>query len=164
MHKPIEETLCMVKCVLCYLKGIVYHGLFLPTITSLALRAYSNVDDCTSTIVCPLYYWSGIISWSSRLQHNRLWRRNITHFLWLLHEQIGICSPLCEFKLPVSFVSGLFCDNICKRQSNFLISDGTYFARYKVSRVDFQVLQVSPHVFFTNHFREIMLLCAKMAK
>jgi len=76
MHKPTQLHWQVVKRLLCYLKGTIYHGLSLTCSTSTTLSAFSdsnwagNPDDRTSTTVYILFLGGNFISWASRKQRS----------------------------------------------------------------------------------------------
>ncbi|KAJ9560958.1 hypothetical protein OSB04_006118 [Centaurea solstitialis] len=74
MHSPTETHWQALKQVLRYLKGTIYHGLFLTRGSSMDLKAFSDSDwgglECggRSTTAYLLYLGSNVISWRSARQ------------------------------------------------------------------------------------------------
>ncbi|KAL3520545.1 hypothetical protein ACH5RR_018694 [Cinchona calisaya] len=72
VHCPTNLHWQATKCILRYLFGTVYHGLFLAKSTSLTLSVFSDadrggsLDDHKSTSGYALYVGSNLVSWGSQ--------------------------------------------------------------------------------------------------
>ncbi|XP_071705379.1 uncharacterized mitochondrial protein AtMg00810-like [Rutidosis leptorrhynchoides] len=75
MHSPSEEHWNSIKRLLRYLKGTIYHGLFLCRGKSLTLQAFSDSDwggtneFVRSTTGYNLYLGGNVISWKSSVKN-----------------------------------------------------------------------------------------------
>jgi hypothetical protein len=71
---PTDAHWQLMKCILRYLHGTLYHGLHLKASPHLNLNAYNDTnwtgcpDDRRSTISYEIYLGSNIVSWSSKKQ------------------------------------------------------------------------------------------------
>ncbi|XP_057745218.1 uncharacterized mitochondrial protein AtMg00810-like [Arachis stenosperma] len=106
--------------VLCYIKGILFHGLYFFTHSSLSLQAYSDADwagDPTyrrSTTGYCLFFGDSLISW--RVKKQMFIARSSTEakyraFADTTSEVVSICWLLEDFGAPQSSPIDVFCDN-----------------------------------------------------
>ena len=105
MHQPTTDHWVAIKRLLCYLSGIINHGILLHHQSNLPHHAFSDVDwasnkdDYTSTSVYLVYLGRKPISWSSKKQHTLA--RSSTEAGYRLVASIAvelrwICSLLTE--------------------------------------------------------------------
>lgn len=121
MHVPTENHFVAIKCILCYLKGTMHHGLQLYHDSLPSLYAFMDVDwvGCLdtrhSTSGFCLFYGCSLISWSSKKQSTiahssveaeyRVLANAVVEVLWV--QQL-----LPELHLFLPSAPTVFCDNL----------------------------------------------------
>ncbi|GLT39437.1 hypothetical protein SLA2020_136260 [Shorea laevis] len=120
MTAPRSTHYVAVLCIICYVKGTLFHGLHFFANSSLVLHAYSDADwagdpsNYRSTTGYYLFLSNSLISWWSKKQtipsrsnieaEYRAFGDTTSEFLslWWLLEDMGIPQP---------FSTDLYCDN-----------------------------------------------------
>lgn len=120
MHSPSELHWTALKRVLRYLKGTIYHGLFLHKGCPFQLKAFSdsdwggNSDDFRSTTAYIIYLGSNPISWKSARQKSVSRSSSEAEYKAVANttaEIMWIQNVLHEFGVKLPHPPSLFCDN-----------------------------------------------------
>ncbi|CAL8167524.1 unnamed protein product [Prunus armeniaca] len=144
MHQPSNIHWQALKRLLHYLKGIIYHGLFLKCSCTTTLSAFSNAywdgnrDDRTSTTAYIVYLGGNLISWSSYKQ--QVIARSSTKVKYCVvactaAELAWIKSLLRKLGVMPSSMLAISCDNI---GSTFYCANPVLHSCMKHIDIDFQ--------------------------
>lgn len=147
MHKPTANHWTAAKRLLRYLKGTIFHGLFLKRQTTPFLHAYSdadwagNHDDRTSTTAYIVYLGGNAISWSSRKQRSvsrssteaeyRAVAATAAELLWLY-------SLLGELGVSITKAPVIYCDNV---GATYVCANPVFHSRMKHIAIDFHFVR-----------------------
>ncbi|KAK1410452.1 hypothetical protein QVD17_36989 [Tagetes erecta] len=147
MHAPTQKHWQALKRVLRYLKGTIYHGLFLSRGSPLTLTAFADSDwggtndGGRSTSAYLLYLGSNIISWRSSRQKSvsrssteaeyKALANAAAELSWVQNilQELGITLPHCP---------RLFCDNT---GATYLCANPVYHSRMKHVALDYHFVR-----------------------
>ncbi|CAH9114450.1 unnamed protein product [Cuscuta epithymum] len=143
MHAPTDTHWQAVKRVLRYLKGTMFHGLFLRRGTPLQLSAFSDSDwggvhdGGRSTTAYVLYFGSNIISWKSAKQKCVSRSSTEAEYRALANataELLWVQNLLCELGISLSRPPLLMCDNL---GATFVCANPVFHSRMKHLALDY---------------------------
>ncbi|CAH9096769.1 unnamed protein product [Cuscuta europaea] len=143
MHCPMINHWAAIKRIFRYLKGTLYHGLFLRRPSSLNISAFSDSDwggihdGGRSTTAYVLYLGSNIISWKSAKQ--KCVSRSSTEAEYRAvanasAELLWVRNILSELGVSVSTPPQLFCDN---QGATYVCTNPVFHSRMKHLALDF---------------------------
>jgi Reverse transcriptase (RNA-dependent DNA polymerase) len=146
MHSPTDEHWHGVKRILRYLKDTLSYGIYIRTISSFELHAYSDVDwagypdDRRSTSGFCIFLGSNLLSWVSKKQSTvskssteaeyRSMAGACTELIWL--------QLLLELHVPLTSNLDLWCDDL---GGTFLASNLVFHARTKHIKIDYHFVR-----------------------
>ncbi|KAL4038812.1 hypothetical protein IC575_002443 [Cucumis melo] len=121
MHTPKHTHWQLVKRILRYLKGVLYHGLWFRKSDNMSLVGFadadwaSNPDDRKSTSGFCVYFGNNLVSWGSKNQS--IIFRSSTEAEYrcltlLATELVWIRSLLNDLYIDLPFPPILWCDNL----------------------------------------------------
>jgi len=147
MHCPTESHWSATKCLLRYLKGIIFHGLHLRRHRNPSLHAFSdvdwagNLDDRTSTTAYVIFLGGNPISWSSRKQRSVARSSTEAEYRAIVTtaaELAWVHSLLTELKFPLPCTPVIYCDNI---GANYVCANPVFHSRMKHIAIDFHFVR-----------------------
>ncbi|KAK1441497.1 hypothetical protein QVD17_07436 [Tagetes erecta] len=147
MHQPTQTHWQALKRLLRYLKGTIYHGLFLNKKSPLDLTAFSDSDwggvstAGRSTTAYIIYLGSNIISWKSARQKSVSRSSTEAEYKALANaaaELAWVENLLKELGLPVSNSPKLYCDNT---GATYLCANPVYHSRMKHVALDYHFVR-----------------------
>ncbi|KAF7140033.1 hypothetical protein RHSIM_Rhsim06G0123900 [Rhododendron simsii] len=145
------------KRFLWYLKGTIFHGLFLKRQATPFLHAYSdadwagNHDDRTSTMAYIIYLGGNAISWSSRKQCSV--SRSSTEAEYhavaaTAAELLWLQSLLGELGVSLTKAPIIYCDNV---GATYVCANPVFHSRMKHITIDLHfVRDLVPKAFFKS--------------
>jgi hypothetical protein len=154
MHKLANEHRVLIKCILCYLCGLLNKGLLLYHDSPLTLHGFfdflhvfsdvdwvGNKDDYSSTSAYLVYLGCNLVSWSSKKQPLLLacpQKQNTVFVATTDVELYWVYSLLLELGigLPNSIV--VYCDNVGATQLSF---NPIFYSRMKHVVVDYHCIR-----------------------
>ncbi|KAI3526642.1 hypothetical protein L1887_05902 [Cichorium endivia] len=163
MHAPSQIHWQALKRVLRYLKGTIYHGLFLKRDSSLTLNAFLDSDwggvlnGGRSTTAYIVYLGSNIISWKSAKQKSVSRSSTEAEYKALANasaEVSWVQNLLTDLGVTTTSLPKLFCDNT---GATYLCANPVYhshmkhvaldyhFVREKVADGSLKVLHINSH-------------------
>ncbi|CAH9084555.1 unnamed protein product [Cuscuta europaea] len=143
MHCPTVTHWAAVKRIFHYLKGTLYHGLFLRRQTNLTLFAFSDSDWAgvhdggRSTTSYVLNLGSNIISWKSAKQKCVSRSSTEAEYRAMTNasaELLWFHNILSELGISISVPPQLFCDN---QGATYLCTSQVFHSRMKHLALDF---------------------------
>ncbi|KAJ0580022.1 putative RNA-directed DNA polymerase [Helianthus annuus] len=147
MHCPTQLHWQALKRVLRYLKGTLYHGLFLNRGSSLDLKVFTDSDwggisdGGRSTTAYITYLGSNILSWRSPRQKSVSRSSTEAEYKALANgaaEVSWVQNLLVELGLPATSPPTLFCDNA---GATYLCANPIYHSRMKHVALDYHFVR-----------------------
>ncbi|KAM0067227.1 putative RNA-directed DNA polymerase [Helianthus debilis subsp. tardiflorus] len=147
MHQPTQTHWQALKRLLRYLKGTVYHGMFLKKKSPLELTTFSDSDwggvstVGRSTTAYILYLGSNIISWNSARQKSVSRSSTEAEYKALANaaaELAWVENLLKELGLPINVSPRLYCDNT---GATYLCANPVYHSRMKHVALDYHFVR-----------------------
>ncbi|KAJ9560019.1 hypothetical protein OSB04_005179 [Centaurea solstitialis] len=147
MHQPSQTHWQALKRLLRYLKGTVYHGLFLNKNSPIELTAFSDSDwggvttAGRSTTAYILYLGTNIISWKSAQQKSVSRSSTEAEYKALANAAAEIAwaeNLLKELGLSMSAAPRLYCDNT---GATYLCANPVYHSRMKHVALDYHFVR-----------------------
>ncbi|GKG08116.1 ribonuclease H-like domain-containing protein, partial [Tanacetum coccineum] len=122
MHDLREPHYTVLKCILCYIRGTIDHGLQLHVSSMTQLTAYTDADwtGCPitrrSTLGYCVFLGDNLLSWFAK-RHDTLPRssteaeyRGVANVV--AAETAWLCNLLCELHAPLFTATLVYCDNV----------------------------------------------------
>lgn len=147
MHAPSENHWTALKRVLRYLKGTIYHGLFLKKKSNFTISAFSDSDwggdrdTGRSTSGYVIYLGGNPISWKSSKQKSVSRSSSEAEYKAVANaaaEITWINNLLQEIQVPVSSTPIIYCDNT---GAQYLSSNPVFHSRMKHISLDFHFVR-----------------------
>ena len=147
MHDPSQTHWQALKRLLRYLKGTLYHGLFLNKKSRMELTAFSDSDwggvstAGRSTTAYILYLGSNIISWKSAKQKSVSRSSTEAEYKALANaaaELAWVQNLLTELGLTLPAPPRLYCDNL---SATYLCANPVYHSRMKHIALDYHFVR-----------------------
>ncbi|KAJ0545685.1 putative RNA-directed DNA polymerase [Helianthus annuus] len=147
MHAPTQLHWQALKRVLRYLKGTIYHGLFLNRGSPIQLQAFTDsdwggiADGGRSTTAYIIYLGSNIISWRSARQKSVSRSSTEAEYKALANgaaEVSWVQNLLLELGLSLAKSPTLYCDNA---GATYLCANPVYHSRMKHVALDYHFVR-----------------------